>query len=64
VIREVRGEAEAPIELQNRLLVFVLSDAELRERVAAWGAARRAQGPGVALERDAQFERVAAQARP
>lgn len=63
VIRAVRGGVEAPIELQNRLLVFVLSDAALRERVAAWGAARRAHGPGLALERDAQFERVALQAR-
>jgi hypothetical protein len=52
VIRAVRGPAEPPVELQNRLLVFILGDAELRERVGAWAG----QGP---VPRDPHFERVA-----
>ena len=60
VILAVRGDADPSIELQNRLLVFILSDASLRDRVGAWGASRAGDS---ALERDAAFERVAAQAR-
>jgi hypothetical protein len=59
VILAVRGDADPPIELQNRLLVFILSDAALRERVAAWAAS----GAAAPLERDTEFERVATQAR-
>jgi hypothetical protein len=52
VIRAVRGPGEAPVELQNRLLVFILGDPELRERVRAWAG----DGPP---PRDPHFDRVA-----
>ena len=56
VLLAVKGPREAPIDLQNRLLVFILGDAELREAVRGWSGERP---PG----RDALFERVAAVAR-
>lgn len=63
VLVAARGEASPPVELQNRLLVFILGDAELRAAVSAWGEARRAGGAEVPVARDARFERVAAEAR-
>jgi hypothetical protein len=54
VIREVRGQGEAPVDLQNRLLLLILGDAELREAVKAWSA-----DPYSTLRRDAHFDRVA-----
>lgn len=53
VVRAVKGSGEAPVELQNELLVFILGDAELRERVRTWTE-------GGEPPRDAHFERVAA----
>lgn len=54
VIAALRGPGEAPLELQNRLLAFILTDAELRKRVGGWG-----KEPS-AIVRDAQFNRIAA----
>lgn len=51
VILAVSGQADPPIELQNRLLVLILSDGELRAHVRGW------RSP---LARDRCFERVAA----
>lgn len=56
------GEADPAVDLQNRLLIFILSDAALREHVMAWGRARRERGTDVAVAREACFERVAAEA--
>ncbi|HEY9531414.1 MAG TPA: hypothetical protein VIQ55_08490 [Burkholderiales bacterium] len=54
VIAEVRGPGEAPLELQNTLLAFILSDPELRQRAGGWS------NQPSAVMRDAQFDRVAA----
>ena len=56
----VRGEADPAVDLQNRLLVFILSDAALREHVMAWGRERRERGTDIPVAREAHFERVAA----
>lgn len=53
VLRAVRGSGDAPVELQNELLVFILSDVALRERVTRWEE-------GDEPPRDACFARVAA----
>ena len=61
-LREVlrlEGRADASVNVQNRLLVLILGDAELRGRVMAWGAERRG-GAEAPVRRDAHFERVAA----
>ena len=36
VLLVVKGPGESPIDLQNRLLVFILGDAPLFERVATF----------------------------
>ena len=48
-LREQGRRGEAPLELQNRVLVFLLADDELRESVRRWGAARRAGASGPVL---------------
>lgn len=58
-----RGEADPAVDLQNRLLVFILSDTALREHVMAWGRERRERAIDVPVARDTHFERVAAEAR-
>jgi hypothetical protein len=40
-LREVARSDDPPIEIQNRVLVFLLADEALRRRVMQWGEARR-----------------------
>ena len=64
VIRMVTGESDAPIEVQNNILGYMLVDEELRENVLEWGLNRTQEeeevGQDVELPHDDTFERVAA----
>lgn len=60
VIKLHSGQADPPLELQNRLLVLILGDAALRARLKAWGDERRARGTDPPVQRDELFERTAA----
>jgi len=55
---------DAPVEIQNELLAFILTDPEMREYVRRWGGEFRERGPKVrpAFPRTKIFERVAAEA--
>ena len=54
----------APIELQNHLLAFILTDPEMREYVRRWGEDNREKGPESkpVFPRTKIYERVAAEA--
>ena len=55
---------DAPVEIQNELLAFILTDAEMREYIRRWGAELREKGGDArpAFPRTKIFERVAAEA--
>lgn len=62
-IRMETGETDAPFEIQNNVLGFILIDDELRENVLDWGLNRTHEeenaGEDVDLPPDETFERVA-----
>jgi len=63
VIYMVTGEASPPIEVQNEILKFILTDDELREYVYEWGLNRTREedaAPQPVLERDEAYEKVEA----
>lgn len=64
VIYMTTEEADPPIEVQNHLLKFILTDDDLREYVYEWGLNRTRDedaAPQPVLERDAHFARVEAE---
>jgi hypothetical protein len=61
-IAEVTGEQDAPEEVQNQLLTFMLSDEALRQYLVSWGNNRRnkgERGKPSRLARNEHYERVA-----
>ena len=66
-IRTVTGETGAPIEIQNRILAFILGDEEVRETIFDWGRNRTRDeedaGEDVELPSDETFQRIAAYIR-
>ena len=61
-IKTVTGETDAPTEVQNRILGFILSDDGLREHILDWGRNRtREEEDEAEMEplADDQFERLA-----
>lgn len=63
VIYEATGEANAPIEVQNEILKFILTQADLREYVHEWGLNRTRDeqaAPQPVLVRDNAYSRVEA----
>ena len=67
VIRVVTGEPDAPIEVQNNILGYILVDEELRENILEWSLNRTHEeeeaGDDVELSHDDTFERVAVYVR-
>ena len=64
VIYEVTGEASAPIDVQNEILKFILTDDVLREHVYEWGLNRTREdqaGPQPVLERDEFYQQLEAE---
>lgn len=64
VIYMITGEADPPIEVQNHLLKFILTDDGLREYVYEWGLNRTREedtAPQPVLDRDDIFARVEAE---
>ena len=62
VIYMVTGEASPPIDVQNEILKFILTDDELREYVYEWGLNRTRDehgAPQPVLERNEAFAKVA-----
>ncbi len=68
-LRGVWGKAvsrdEAPLEIQNHLLGFILTDTEMREYIRRWGTELREKGPDgkPSFPRTKIFERVASEAQ-
>jgi hypothetical protein len=63
IIYMTTNEADPPIEIQNPLLKFILTDDELRQYVYEWGLNRTRDendSPQPVLERDEQYARVEA----
>ena len=63
VIYMVTDEASPPIEVQNEILKFILTDQELREYVYEWGLNRTRDehaDPQPVLERNEAFSKVEA----
>lgn len=61
VIFMATGEKDAPLEVQNRLLKFILTDEELREYVYDWSLNLARDKPGLPeLPRDEAFARLEA----
>ena len=63
VIYMVTDEASPPIEVQNEILKFILTDQELREYVYEWGLNRTRDehaAPQPVLERNEAFSKVEA----
>ena len=63
VIYEATGEANAPIDVQNEILKFILTDDDLREYVYEWGLNRTRDeqaAPQPVLERDEAYAKVEA----
>lgn len=58
------SKESAPVEIQNHLLGFILTDAEMREYVRRWGIELREKGETAqpAFPRTKIFERVASEA--
>ncbi|MFH1932377.1 MAG: hypothetical protein ABIN18_12420 [Pseudomonadota bacterium] len=62
VCKEVLGNEQPPLELQNKLLAFVLENQDLRDYVRRWGEDRRKAGINgkvTKLKHNNQFKRVA-----
>ncbi|MEX2643757.1 MAG: hypothetical protein WD270_09905 [Acetobacterales bacterium] len=60
-ILKATGDDEPPVEVQNVLLQFILSDDDLRNYVRAWGERRREEGrerEAPKLRANNQFRRV------
>ena len=55
---------DAPVEIQNHLLAFILTDPEMREYIRRWGTEAREKYDGAkpAFPRTKIFERVASEA--
>jgi hypothetical protein len=73
VCRDIAGDEDGPppIEIQNELLRFILTEQDIREYVRKWGIDRRAAGARdyddedePELARNNQYQRVADRARP
>jgi hypothetical protein len=63
IIYMTTNEADPPIEIQNTLLKFILTDDDLRQYVYEWGLNRTRDedgSPQPVLERDEQYARVEA----
>jgi len=63
VIYEATGEANAPIDVQNEILKFILTDDALRDYVYEWGLNRTRDeqaAPQPVLDRDASYAKVEA----
>lgn len=63
VIYEATGEANAPIDVQNEILKFILTDEALREYVYEWGLNRTRDdqaAPQPVLERDEHYAKIEA----
>lgn len=52
VCRHAAGGADAPLEVQNELLSFILIRQDLRDYLREWGAARRADRKQAYIEAD------------
>ena len=69
VCRDIAGSDDGPppLEVQNALLRFILTDQDLRDYVRKWGETRRDEGTedddDPALMRNNQYERIAEAAR-
>lgn len=64
VIYMTTGEADPPIEVQNKLIKLILSNDELREYVYEWGLNRTREedsAPQPVLEKNEHFARVEAE---
>lgn len=62
VILDETGDENPPLEVQNRLLSFILTDEELRETVQEWSLNRtreEEEAGRIVLPRDETYERVA-----
>ena len=62
VCKEVLGNEQPPLELQNELLAFILKNQDLRDYVRRWGEGRRKvgiNGKATKLKHNNQFKRVA-----
>lgn len=60
-ITDVTGDDDPPIEVQNDVLGFILTDEALRESVQDWSLNRTREEedrPGISLPRDETYERV------
>ena len=63
VIYEATGEASAPIDVQNEILKFILTDEDLRDYVYEWGLNRTRDdqaAPQPVLDRDDAYAKVEA----
>ena len=59
IIHDVTGETDAPIEIQNHLLRFILTEEELRDYVREWGLNRtREEEENAVLERNEYYTQV------
>jgi len=61
VCKEVLGNEQPPLQLQNELLAFILEDQDLRDYVRKWGEDRRKTGikvKTIKLKHNNQFKRV------
>ena len=62
VILDETGDTDPPLEVQNRLLSFILTDEELRDTVQEWSLNRtreEEEAGRIVLPRDETYERVA-----
>lgn len=65
-IKQETGEADAPLEIQNNVLAFILTDEALRDYLIAWGQNRARKGETGqpdSLNRNEQYDRVVAHIR-
>lgn len=62
VIANVTGEGDSPLEVQNKVLGFILIDEALREFILDWrrNQTREEEEAGIDLERTPEYERIAA----
>lgn len=61
----VSAEHQPPVDVQNHLLVFILTDEDLRNYVRRWGERRREagiEGEAAEVKRNGQFDRLAERA--
>ena len=64
VIFDTTGQTDAPIEIQNHLLRFILTEEELRDYVREWGLNRtREEEENPVLKRDECYARIEATVR-